>query len=159
MADGRKIGEKILFLAPGIQSYLLCQIRLQGKHCPHLPPKGWALVKFPKSLACFLLFQLHTASLQQSDFSGSLHSLWKANCFDCFFPFASIELYAKCYFFQPNSIVTIFSINSSKLFLFQHFLCSFNTYEYIRTHIYTYLFTHINLIISTGGGGAGNSFK
>lgn len=151
MADGRKMGKKILFLAPGIHSYLHCQIRLQGKHCPHLPLKGWALVNSPKSLVCFLLFRLHTPGLRQSDFSGSLYSLWKANCLDCSFPFTSIESYAKWYFFQPNSIVTIFSINSSKALLFQHFLCSFNTYEYICIHIYTYLFTHTNLIISTRG--------
>ena len=28
MADGRKMGEKIVFLAPGIHSYLHCQMSL-----------------------------------------------------------------------------------------------------------------------------------
>lgn len=136
MADGRKIGEKILFLAPGIQSYLLCQIRLQGKHCPHLPPKGWALVKFPKSLACFLLFQLHTASLQQSDFSGSLHSLWKANCFDCFFPLPLLNYMLNGTFFSPIPLSLYFPLIPQNCFYS-------STFYVVLTHMSTYVHTYI----------------
>ena len=137
MADGRKMGKKILFLAPGIHSYLHCQIRLQGKHCPHLPLKGWALVnsRSPWFASCFsgsILPAFNSLILVVHYILSGKPIAWTV-----LFPLPLLNHMLNDTFFSPIPLSLYFTLIPQKRFYS-------STFYVVLTHMSTYVYTYIH---------------